>query len=147
MAIKYSKNLLWLKPFVECAGKHVPINRLKYIRGYKLPLNKDPKAFATLATLPGGYFQMNIRTNTVDVKTLKNGTFKPVKHREMYLAVMLDTLAHELAHIKHWDHSPEHFILQSKIMVDMGKMLQKLQVPDTYVRCKKYKKTLSKKEE
>jgi hypothetical protein len=36
MPIKYTKNALWMKDFIEAAGHIVPITKIRKIRGYKM---------------------------------------------------------------------------------------------------------------
>jgi len=52
---------------------------------------------------------------------------------------VLITLAHELAHLKHWEHTPEHFKLQTQILARFAKVLKDLGIKDTYQRINKMK--------
>jgi hypothetical protein len=127
-----SKKLEWLRPFLDAAKGLVNTDKLKAISHYTVPTSKVKRTEACLIRYDAKVYKMTITLyDHLRVKQ-KNGKFK-IEHRRHRLSYILDSLAHELAHLKYFDHRPEHTILQCKIMIRMAKVAKKLQITDTTV--------------
>lgn len=74
-------------------------------------------------------------TKTFNVNLLIASYIKETKkYRLKALHFMLDTLAHELAHTVHWEHTYKHYELQAKLMRRFSKVLKKLKIKDSSFR-------------
>lgn len=125
--IKYWPNVRWLSPFIESVAHLVPIERLSYIKGYKIRRNFEPAQEAQIIkTLPNGKCVITIKVIKYD-KRLK-------KHVNAYIANVLESLAHELAHLTHWEHTSNHFRLQAEIMMKFCNVMDEIGMTDTGVR-------------
>ena len=122
--MKYTKNVLWLQPFVESVEHLLPEHRIKIIRGYHVAKGLEEQTFGSTIK-EGRKCSINIRLKDLVTKR---------KHSNSRIATVLDTLAHELSHVAHWEHTPEHFLLQAKILVKFARVLKKLNVKDTSLR-------------
>lgn len=119
--IKYSKDLLWLKPFVECLDV-LPLKKLQRIKGYRVAKNLDSQSYGSIVTKDGKKYSINIETYTYSKKDKQ--------YRKKRIEEILLTLAHELAHLVHWEHTPQHFQLQSNIMWCFSLTLHELKIKD-----------------
>lgn len=142
---KYSRNTRWMKPYVEAVRDIVPLSRLQEVIGFKVPLDKSEQCSATIIRYTGAWYKITLRLWDPKYKNLGGRKFLKTQHKRSDFASVLDSLAHELAHMIHWDHTPEHLILQSKILIRLARVAKKLGVKDTY-SSKIYKK-ISKEEE
>jgi len=131
MATKYSKSTLWLKQFIDLCDGLLPVDRILAVRAYYVPTEKRMLTDACLLWDRGGWYNVTISLEKAKWKTLGNKKFLKEKHTEARLGFILDSLAHELAHIKIKDHHPDHLILQSKILLRFAKHLKKLGIKDT----------------
>lgn len=125
MEIKYTKNVQWLKPFVESAKNLVNIYNIKSIRGYLVPLHKEACKDGRNIS-PKGQRKRHITLRIWDHDGKK-------QYRKRYEDI-LTVLAHELAHVSYWEHTPDHFELMAKIMVTFKKELVKENITDTSAR-------------
>ncbi len=135
--IKYSKSIDWLVPYVECAKGLVNLNKLKVVTTFKVPVSKikqteacliryDAKNYKITLTL---YNQKRKRVNSkIKIKSVKNT-----------ISFVLDSLAHELAHLKYFDHRPEHLALQARILIRMTKVAKLQGILDLDRQWKKFK--------
>jgi len=131
-AMKMSPELLWLRPFVMCAKDLCNIKRIDGIRGYAVPLDKseqgDAQIIETIATK-----RVVILIRVMNHRA-KNGIV--VSRSPSYISEILDHLAHELAHLKHWEHTPKHYKLQTTIMRRFASILEEQGITDTWKRIK-----------
>lgn len=121
--IIYTKNVLWLKPFVEVTGGLVPLNKLKRIMGYRVKSSLRPITDAALTKYSKEkQYRMSLKMYDYHRK------------QKMYKRVRCETilinLAHELAHLVYWEHDPDHFALQAKIMIKFKPILEKYGIKD-----------------
>lgn len=121
--IKYSKDLEWLKPFVESAGKLVNINSIKSIRSYKVAPGLKEQAYGSIIKTSDGKCRININPYSYNENT--------EKYNGITMSVVLDTLAHELSHIKYFKHTYKHFRTQSLILLKFSGIIKKLRIDDT----------------
>lgn len=122
---RISKDIQWLSPFIQLARGLVPVDRVREIRSARTPLDKIERSVATCRRLPGGFYRITIKTHYQREKGAGDGTFTRTgyaRHNRFYL---LDSLAHELAHVKHWDHTPQHLLLQSKLLSRFARELER----------------------
>jgi len=123
--IKYTKNVLWLKPFVECSSKLIPLNKITNIRGYKVRKGCEELAYGSTIYKKGKY-SINIKTHNLVGYSKYSGSS---------ISIILDTLAHELAHVKTgFEHTPEHYELTARIALKFSQILYKNGIIDTSKR-------------
>jgi len=121
--MKYTKNVRWLQPFVESTASLVPLKNLKSIRGYRVPKGKQERAYGSL-TDDSGVYSMALRLQSVPKK-------KSDPYVDSTLSGVLECLAHELAHLVHWQHTVEHFELQARILLRFCSILTQEKIDDT----------------
>lgn len=129
---QYDKNTRWLKPYVESATGLAPLHRLAYLKAYKVPLEKAERAAASTIKINQIMFGINLTLWSHSFKKIKGRKMKKTNHRRLDLAFILDSVAHELAHMVHWDHTPAHLELTARILVRLAKKAKELGVKDTY---------------
>ena len=106
-----SKDINWLKSFIDEVKPMFPkIKQVKSIKIMKTSYSKRDRAYGQIAELDKGY-KISIRTSFqhIDFYPLCI-TLKPFSKIDMLI-----TLAHELSHLYHWTHSPEHKLLENHI--------------------------------
>lgn len=125
--IKYTKNVLWLIPFVESASNLVPLHKITHIRGYKVRKRCQELAYGSTNYADGKYA---IQVKIYDLT-------KRQEYKGSVISIILDTLAHELAHVKTgFGHSPEHYRLTARINLKFSYILEKYGIIDTSKRIK-----------
>lgn len=125
--IYYSKNVKWLKPFVDAVKDSVPTNRIKSIRGYRVPLKLDQDGYAQITQYEGER-KYCITLRIFDVE--RTPVTRRKKHTKTRCETILISLAHELAHLVYWEHTPEHFDYQARILQKFSKVLEKYKIKD-----------------
>lgn len=114
--MKLSKDLEWMRPYVEIASTMIPrIGRLKGI--YKLGVKKKirNRVYGVCHVYPNGDASIYLYTEYNSIKRLFP---TPILAKERYNTVQLLTvLAHELAHLRYWDHCPKRQILESQLVI------------------------------
>jgi len=124
---KYNDSTRWLEPFVDAVAHLVPIERLNAIKGYKVLKNKEPSQQGQII------MDLASRRFVITIKALKyNKESKCYKNE--YIGTVLETLAHELAHTKFWEHDTNHWKLQASIQSEFGNVLERDGIEDTGVR-------------
>jgi len=131
--IRYSKDLLWVKPYVDAVAEMVPLNRLTSITGYKVPIDKVEQCSALISKC-AGWYRITIRNYRPDYESLGDGKFVKNGHKREYVAVILENLSHELAHLKIWEHTPDHLLLQARLLTRMARQAKKQGLKDTFNR-------------
>lgn len=121
--MKYTHNVLWLKPFVESSRTLVPLRKLKSIRGYRVTKGKQERSYGSM-TNNNGRYSMALLLQRVPKK-------KSDPYIDATLSGVLECLAHELAHLSHWDHTIEHFTLQCQILLKFCFVLTQEKIHDT----------------
>lgn len=123
-----SKSLEWTRPYIEDIALVIPkVKKIKKIHAMGASLHKIASCYAQLTVdNKSKRHVISIYTNYATVVSLKpfKRVIKPFSKVDI-----LQTLAHELAHVLHWDHTPEHKIVENTIAV---MMMQKLQA-DGYI--------------
>ncbi len=124
--MKIQRNIQFLEPFIQSASKLVNLNKINKVNGYVVAANKFSHQKASI-TRHGNKFNINLNLSD------DSG-------QNEYLAVFLDSLAHELSHLSEWEHGPDHLELQAAILGRFAKVLRKQGVKNTYRRIKYGKK-------
>lgn len=125
MTIKYDKKLDWLRPFVHSIRDLVSIDKIHSIRGYSVAINKEEQQYASITAYKKKY-NINLR--------LTMNYYLTKQQKDMYLSTLLETFAHELAHLQHWEHNSDHFQLTAKILLRFSFVLKKLKINKLYQR-------------
>jgi hypothetical protein len=120
--IKYSRDLIWLKPFVEALNISdiLPLEKLKSIKGYRVTKGLDSQSYGSIITSNKRKYSINLETQ---IYSKKSQEYKDKSCEEILL-----TLAHELAHLVHWEHTPGHFRLEASILYYFSYTLQDLDI-------------------
>ena len=130
--IKYQTDVLWLKPFVDSTKDLIPLKQLQTVSGFKVTLGKLEQSDGNCLKC-GRYYDITLRTwQQVFSDDKECGHPYAFKHKRVWLSTLLTALAHELAHLRHWDHDIKHFELQSKILRRFVRVLKNKEVTNTY---------------
>ena len=144
--IKYIGDMEWARPFVESARDLFPYERLKEIRGYRLPVSLEAQIDGQTHAYSNGTFSITIRRyyrkryRPTKASGSRKKRKKQYKHAPVFLAELLQTLAHELAHTanaKTWDHTPDHLELELRIMRRFLTVVRQLGIKDTWHNVRK----------
>lgn len=125
--IKFSKDLEWLIPFVASVYHIIPLHKIKSIKSYKVQKGLSEQSYGS--TIKGDkYSTINLRVYSY------NDNAK--KYRSETISIILDTLAHELSHVKQSNkdfgkHDYKHFRLQSLILFTFSGILEEMGIKDT----------------
>jgi len=101
--IRIQNGLQQFRPFLLAAAAYIPLSRISCVR----IVNKKNCRWE------GEY---NYITKTI---TIYNPNSKTLEEQ-------LHVLAHELAHVRHEEHTPEHFILMGSLLQLFGTVLKQL---------------------
>lgn len=124
--IQYSKNMLWLKPFVDSASKYAPLDKIIAIKSYKVAKSLNIRQYGSNIRFNGTY--------TINILTHKWND-KKKRYSIETIAMILDTLAHELSHASQkgdnfGKHDYKHFKKQALILLRFSYILKKLGIND-----------------
>lgn len=125
--IKYNKKVEWLRPFVESAKDLIPLKQIINVSGYRVKRGQVEQSYGSTVRLSKNKYSINIKIYdlTVDGKNYKGS----------HIYMILDTLAHELAHVKAgFDHTPEHYELTARIALKFSHILEENGIIDTSMR-------------
>jgi hypothetical protein len=128
MEITYSKNVLWLRPYVEAVKDIVDLTKIRTIRGYKVPLTRNP----TCDGITTKFYRKKGHLISIRIWE-KDGE----KHLRAIYEHIVDTLAHELAHIgevPYGSHSPDHYKMKCRIALRFATVMKKEGIEDHSVR-------------
>lgn len=124
---KYTKKVEWLRPFVESAKDLVPLKQITAVSGYRVKRGQIEQSYGSTVRQSKNKYSINIKIYDLT----PNG--KDYKGSHIYM--ILDTLAHELAHVKAgFDHTPEHYELTARIALKFSHILEKNGIIDTSMR-------------
>lgn len=127
--MEIAKELEWLRPFVESVHGIVPVRSVIRIVGYKVPLSKEEQVSGMCSRFDDGSgYAISLLTHVrYTHPKRKRGPGKPKHYYEkMESGQLLETLAHELAHVGGLEHDRGHWDRMSQIMVRFGETLGKL---------------------
>jgi hypothetical protein len=130
--LEISPDLEWIRPYVRSAKRLVPVQRVGRILSYKVPLHQKEKLDGELIKWTGSKKPLVIRILT------KVHRHRPIQNRFSHLKVtdgyadrtrdqvsreeILLILAHELSHLKLWEHTARRFHLETKIYALFGRL-------------------------
>lgn len=117
----------FLKPFVDSCTDLIEHNKLRltWVKGYWNPPWVIERQYAACC-------KHHNNTVTITILLLETQSQQP-----MMLNLILENLAHELAHIIHWEHTIEHWELTTKILKRFSRVLRSLGIKDTNRRIKR----------
>ena len=118
--IKFTKNVEFLRPFIKGLGRKVPLRHLKYVRGYRVKKGFIERSDASILRYSKKHYTINVLIEELVHR----------KHQHKTIERALLHFAHELAHLREWEHTPKHFALQSEILLHFATMLKKLNIKD-----------------
>lgn len=123
--VKYQQQVAWLEPFVKVSRGLVPLHKLRQVRGYRIPLGKREFTDGTCLTTNFKCFHINVKTHYQNMQHAGNNRLYADSHTPLPIYDVLNTLAHELAHLKEWDHTPAHWRLENRILRRFIRILEK----------------------
>jgi hypothetical protein len=132
--IKIERNAKWLIPFINEVKDLVDFTKIKKIRGYWIPLDKMAQADAWCTRDEDGKYIVSVQIYEKIMKRTGKKTFKFVGYQYQCLAETLNSLAHELAHVRYWEHSINHNMLRLKIEWRFNEVLRQRRVKDVWQR-------------
>ena len=111
-----SKRLLWLKPYLQFACQEYNIKKPISIRAFTPRWDKTQDSLASVAKTTKNNYRISIqlyyKENNGDLIVLPE-------------LMVLDSLAHELAHIKNWSHNSEWKKLYKQMYKDFKGLYRK----------------------
>jgi hypothetical protein len=127
--IKLDDSLAWLEPYIRVAKRMDYLtSELKEIRGYYVTKRGIERQQAG-CTKTGARCIITILKKTQTYSNSKNGKFKVdgwIEADENYMfEETLDNLAHEITHIKQWDHTADRHIAEKKLQLAFAKEAKK----------------------
>jgi WLM domain len=123
---KYNNYVKWLVPFTEAVAHIVPTDRLDAVKGYKVLKNKE--------IAQQGQIIMDNSTRRFVITLLTEIYSKSSKdYLEDYIETILDTYAHELAHMVHWEHTVAHWRLKCTIQNEFASVLERMGIENTQI--------------
>lgn len=127
--MKVSKNMRWALPYIHATKRLVPHKRIKEVQGYCLRPGVTASVFGQCIPV-GRKYKVTICLSDNEASL----TPKPT-----YFHMAIETLAHELAHVVEWDHSPKHLALTARILHRFAEVAEEQGVRDTSRRLKESK--------
>ena len=122
--IKVSKSFRWLEPYLKDAEKLVPEVRL--VTGV---VARKPTRDLTVQRIHAIIHANENKTFKIVLMAARKTLVRvdpPEFKIERYSKIeLLESLAHELAHTRHWDHTPERKILECKLSILFMRRLSK----------------------
>jgi hypothetical protein len=117
----YNASAEWLTPFINSVKDLVPLDKLDAIKGYKIKRNYEPGQYgACIKTIATNRYVITLK--------MKDWSKQDKKYKNATIGGILETLAHELAHLSYWEHTHEHWKLQSRIQLRFSNVIKKLDV-------------------
>lgn len=123
--IKIAKSLRWLSPFILEASRILSLRQIKTIKAYRVGIKRSTKSDGSIIG-NGRNYVITIRTHSNE---LVNGKLAQCP---IATDAILFTLAHELAHLKEWDHTGDHFRLLSKLLMSFSLVMFRRKTKDYY---------------
>lgn len=117
-------DLAFLAPYLTVAKKvGIPVWRVKEIKGYYVQPDKiERQAAAAIRSdeSPNKKLIITILKHSQLLQS-KRGRFEVIGYSPpddpSRFEDILDTLAHELAHVVHWEHTADRYVLEKKIQL------------------------------
>lgn len=119
--IAISPGLEWVREFLVQAAPLAPLHKLRSVKGYKTK-GKWQDYTQGLIWRKGRVREITIAEY---VQTHRGHAPRPP-------GIILEVLAHELAHLVEWEHTPEHWILELKIMNRFARLCKRVGIKDRF---------------
>ncbi len=111
-----SKDLQWIEEYLIASSKLIDsLSKLKRITSIHGRPDTTHRIYGQLWKYKNGHYRMSIQVNY----------YSDSKKKYYSTMDILCTLSHELAHMYYWDHTPEHKILEAKLLTIFMKKLSK----------------------
>ena len=126
MKVKISKKVEWMRPFIEEAARTHPKIARKLKKVYVIPATVDRKhqAYAQLSYDEDNYCYIGIYLKYQTMVFKKDDTIT-IGLRPFSKMDLIESLAHELAHVYHFFHTPKHKKLECRFKMRFCTMLEK----------------------
>lgn len=115
----FSNDLEWFRPYVQKVKNIVPIHQLEKIVSYKPRLDQVHHQHAQLLkeTWEEDGVVKKRKYISINLYFVKVSSFKPLRRKigPFSKIDLLELLAHELAHLTHWEHTPSHKALEARL--------------------------------
>ena len=106
-SIILSSDLKWLEEYIETIAHTIPnLSKLKRVTSIHGKKNQKRSCQAQIWSYKNGTYRISLYVSF----------YKEDKQEHYSTIDLLCNLAHELAHMQHWTHSPEHKILECTII-------------------------------
>jgi hypothetical protein len=113
--MQIQKKLYWLKEYIELVRQIIPeVDRITLVREIHHQEGKVQQIHASLTQ--EFFFGTYVLSFYTSYKRTNKSKKKKEKH-EYSKIDLLGHLAHEMAHLKYWTHTPEHKMLECKLTV------------------------------
>ena len=130
--IDIQKKALWVWPYLLKARQlGIPIWRIKKIKTYYVPHNQEEQQRAQIVRHSGEKkFVITFLYKYQILKHLGAGVYEFDRYENAldgyWFEETLHSLAHELAHITHWDHDADRFIQEARLHLGFARLSKKL---------------------
>lgn len=124
-ALSCTPSLQWLVPFYHDAVPLLGRHRLDRLYGYTVAPGKNPAQEGQTVKHPCGRVVISLRTHWHK----RHG--RRYEQEPHTVASILQTFAHELAHLKYWEHDLQHWALCCQLQLQFIKTLDNLGLNDT----------------
>lgn len=137
LKVQIDSELAWLIPYIEIASKFINIKKINKIYGLRVSKKKDKKDRFYGICHYDEYDNVSIGLylDYMSVVSIKKNTWQI---KNLKIQTILASLAHELTHMNHHDHSPDRMIMECKIIIEFMKKLKS----DGYISEEKDEKRL-----
>ena len=129
--IKIDEDLAWFAPYLTKAARlGLPIYRIKEVVGYYVPETKQERQLAAIHDLGHGKYKITIVKWRQQWKRTRKGSSFEVSgwvrcDQQHYFESTIESLAHEISHMLHWEHTADRWILEKKIALAFAKLAKK----------------------
>lgn len=115
--LKFSSDFDWFRPYVKKVKHIVPLEQLEKIISVRPRTDQIQHGYAQLVTEYHGNGHVKRRYISINTHYCKLMSLKPLKRKALPFSKidLLESLAHELAHLTHHDHTPDHKKLECRI--------------------------------
>lgn len=127
---EFTKGVAWFEPFFAAVEPMLAKSkRVTRVVGYSAPHNVVSLAACSTA---------NQRTFVISIAAWYWADPERTRKVPVIAQHMLENFAHEVAHVKHWEHTPDHVIFTAKVLKKFGKVAKDMGIRNLEVRrCKK----------
>ena len=122
--MRVSKKLTWMKPYIKIAQSIVPeVGRITRVLALNVDKNleKNPAALAKITEYSDRTYVISLYTEYVAKEKIHPEAIFSIE--KLSKIDILCNLAHEIAHLRSWEHTPARQILESSLVIAfMGKL-------------------------